>query len=115
MCVQGVLTDIAEGRAAIYVDLLGYDEVAHHSGPERVDALAVLRDLDRQLARIARSFQWAPRPYLLVVLSDHGQTQGTPFSDASGETLAQLVARLCEQLPRGCRVVGQLGPGKTKA
>jgi uncharacterized membrane protein YvlD (DUF360 family) len=93
--VQGVLNDVAEGRAAIYVDLLGYDEVAHHSGPERVDALAVLRDLDRQLARIARSFQWAPRPYLLVVLSDHGQTQGTPFSEASGETLAQLVARLC--------------------
>ena len=93
--VQGVLNDVAEGRAAIYVDLLGYDEVAHHSGPERADALAVLRDLDRQLGRIARSFQWAPRPYLLVVLSDHGQTQGTPFSEASGETLAQLVARLC--------------------
>ena len=93
--VQGVLNDVAEGRSAIYVDLLGYDEVAHHSGPERADALAVLRDLDRQLGRIARSFEWAPRPYVLVVLSDHGQSQGTPFSDAAGETLAHLVARLC--------------------
>ena len=37
--VQGVINDIYEGRAAIYVDMLGYDEVAHHSGPERVDAL----------------------------------------------------------------------------
>jgi hypothetical protein len=93
--VQGVLNDIAEGRPAIYVDLLGYDEVAHHSGPERADALAVLRDLDRQLRRIARSFRWAPRPYHLVVLSDHGQTQGAPFADAAGETLAALVGRLC--------------------
>jgi uncharacterized protein YdbL (DUF1318 family) len=95
VAVQGVLNDIAEGRAAIYVDLLGYDEVAHHSGPERSDSLAVLRDLDRQLGRIARSFRWAPRPYRLVVLSDHGQTQGTPFAEAAGETLAELVGRLC--------------------
>ena len=79
MCVQGVLNDVAEGRAAIYVDLLGYDEVAHHSGPERADTLAVLRDLDRQIGRIARSLAWAPRPYHLVVLSDHGQTQGATF------------------------------------
>ncbi len=93
--VQGVINDVAEGRAAIYVDMLGYDEVSHHSGPERADALAVLRDLDRQLGRIARSFQWAPRPYHLVVLSDHGQTQGPPFQEAAGETLAALVARLC--------------------
>ena len=93
--VQGVLNDVAEGRAAIYVDLLGYDEVAHHSGPERADTLAVLRDLDRQLGRIARSFRWAPRPYHLVVLSDHGQTQGSPFQELAGETLAALVGRLC--------------------
>ena len=45
--------------------------------------------------RIARSFQWAPRPYHLVVLSDHGQTQGPPFQDLAGETLAELVGRLC--------------------
>ena len=52
--VQGVMNDMCEGRATIYVDMLGYDEVAHHSGPERVEALGVLRDLDRQLARIER-------------------------------------------------------------
>ena len=54
--VQGVMNDVCEGRSAIYVDLLGYDEVSHHSGPERVDALAVLRDLDRQIGRIERTF-----------------------------------------------------------
>ena len=100
VCVKGVINDVAEGRAAIYVDLLGYDEVAHHSGPERADALAVLRDLDRQIGRIARSFTWAPRPYHVVVLSDHGQTQGATFRQRNGEHLADVVARLCG----GCRV-----------
>ena len=93
--VQGVMNDMSEGRAAIYVDLLGYDEVAHHSGPERVDTLAVLRDLDRQLGRIERTSQWTPRPYKIVVLSDHGQTQGATFLQRTGQTLAELVAELC--------------------
>lgn len=93
--VQGVVTDMFEGRPAIYVDMLGYDEVAHHSGPERVDTLAVLRDLDRQVARIDRARRWAPRPYRVVVLSDHGQTQGATFAQRTGRTLAALVGELC--------------------
>ena len=93
--VQGVVNDMCEGRAAIYVDLLGYDEVAHHSGPERVDALAVLRDLDRHVGRIERAATWTPRPYKIVVLSDHGQTQGATFEQRTGRTLAALVAELC--------------------
>jgi uncharacterized membrane protein YvlD (DUF360 family) len=101
--VQGVVNDVGEGRAAIYVDLLGYDEVAHHSGPERADTLAVLRDLDRQIGRIERSLRWAPRPYRLIVLSDHGQTQGATFAQRTGETLAELVARLCGGATSGDR------------
>src|SRR4051794_1801246 len=93
--VQGVMNDMCEGRATIYVDMLGYDEVAHHSGPERVEALGVLRDLDRQLARIERVTRWTPRPYKIVVLSDHGQTQGATFEQRTGITLAELVAELC--------------------
>lgn len=94
VCVNGILQDMAEGRAAIYTDFLGYDEVSHHSGPERADTLAVLRDLDRQVARIERATKWSPRPYKIVVLSDHGQTQGASFADRYGETLADVVARL---------------------
>ena len=46
-------------------------------GPERADTLAVLRDLDRQIGRIERAARAGRRgPYQLVVLSDHGQTQG---------------------------------------
>ena len=36
----------------------------------------------------------APRRYHIVVLSDHGQSQGTTFADRYGEDLASLVAKL---------------------
>lgn len=94
VCVNGVLGDMAEGRAVIYVNLLGYDEVSHHSGPERSDTLAVLRDIDRQIHRIERAATGTRRRYHLIVLSDHGQTQGATFSQRYGETLEQLVERL---------------------
>ena len=95
VCVEGVLNDMAEGRDSIYIDFLGYDEVSHHSGPLREDTLRVLRDIDRQIARFERAIAYAPRPYRIVVLSDHGQTQGATFEDRFDESLAELVARLC--------------------
>jgi uncharacterized membrane protein YvlD (DUF360 family) len=95
VCVNGVLNDMAEGRDAIYIDFLGYDEVSHHSGPLREDTLRVLRDIDRQIARFERAVPFAPRPYRIVVLSDHGQTQGATFEERYGESLAEVVGRLC--------------------
>jgi uncharacterized membrane protein YvlD (DUF360 family) len=94
--VAAVVGDVLAGRPAIYTTFLAYDEVAHHSGIERHDALAVLRDLDRQIARIATACAEAPRPYRLVVLSDHGQSQGETFRDRYGETLEELVRSACE-------------------
>ena len=40
------------GRPVVYSTFLAYDEVAHHSGIERHDTLAVLRQVDRQIARV---------------------------------------------------------------
>jgi uncharacterized membrane protein YvlD (DUF360 family) len=94
--VAAVVGDVLSGRPAIYTTFLAYDEVAHHSGIERHDALAVLRDLDRQIARIAGACAEAPRPYRLVVLSDHGQSQGETFRDRYGETLEELVRSACD-------------------
>jgi uncharacterized membrane protein YvlD (DUF360 family) len=94
--VAAVVGDVLAGRPAIYTTFLAYDEVAHHSGIERHDALAVLRDLDRQIARIAAACPEAPRPYRLVVLSDHGQSQGETFRARYGETLEDVVRAACE-------------------
>jgi uncharacterized membrane protein YvlD (DUF360 family) len=94
--VATVIGDVLSGRPVIYTTFLAYDEVAHHSGIERHDALAVLRDLDRQIARIARACEDAPRPYRLVILSDHGQSQGETFRDRYGETLEDLARAACD-------------------
>jgi uncharacterized membrane protein YvlD (DUF360 family) len=89
--VSAVIGDLYAGRPVGYTTFLAYDEVAHHSGVERVDALAVLRRLDRQIARIERAAADAPRPYHLVVLADHGQSQGETFLDRYGISLGDLV------------------------
>ncbi|HSS03986.1 MAG TPA: alkaline phosphatase family protein, partial [Solirubrobacterales bacterium] len=94
--VAAVVGDILAGRPTIYTTFLAYDEVAHHSGIERHDALAVLRDLDRQIARVAAACPEGPRPYRLVVLSDHGQSQGETFRDRFGETLEEMVRAACD-------------------
>jgi uncharacterized membrane protein YvlD (DUF360 family) len=94
--VATVIGDVLSGRPIVYTTFLAYDEVAHHSGIERHDALAVLRDLDRQIARIAVACEQAPRPYRLVVLSDHGQSQGETFRDRYQQTLEELVRQACD-------------------
>ena len=93
LIVFGVLSDMMKGRPAVYATFSSYDEVAHHSGLERSDTLEALRKLDEQLGRIARARRYAPRPYELVVLSDHGQTQGATFRQRNGYGLDGLVAR----------------------
>jgi uncharacterized membrane protein YvlD (DUF360 family) len=94
--VESVLGDLVVGRPVLYTTFLAYDEVAHHSGVERPETLAVLAQLDREIGRIERAARDAPRPYELVVLSDHGQTQGATFLQRYGLTLEQLVRQACE-------------------
>jgi uncharacterized membrane protein YvlD (DUF360 family) len=86
-----LMADVVEGVPVSYATFVGYDEVAHHSGIREPDALAVLKRHDRQLARLEHATAQAPRPYRLVVLSDHGQTQGAPFRQRYGETLEEVV------------------------
>jgi uncharacterized membrane protein YvlD (DUF360 family) len=93
LIVYGVISDMMRGRPAVYATFSSYDEVAHHSGLERADTLEALRKLDQQFGRIARARPYAPRPYELVVLSDHGQTQGATFLQRNGYALADLVNR----------------------
>jgi uncharacterized membrane protein YvlD (DUF360 family) len=93
LIVYGVLSDMMRGRPAVYATFSSYDEVAHHSGLERADTLEALRKLDQQFGRIERARRFAPRPYKIVVLSDHGQTQGTTFRQRNGYGLDDLVQR----------------------
>ena len=96
LTVYAVLTDMFKGRPAVYATFASYDEVAHHSGLERPDTLEALRKLDQQFGRIERARRYAPRPYHLVVLSDHGQTQGATFKQRNGYGLDDLVRESVE-------------------
>jgi uncharacterized membrane protein YvlD (DUF360 family) len=97
LIVYGVLSDMMKGRPAIYATFSSYDEVAHHSGLERSDTMEALRKLDEQFGRIERARRYAARPYEIVVLSDHGQTQGATFKQRNGYGLDELVQRSVEQ------------------
>ena len=88
LIVFAVLSDLMRGRPIVYATFSSYDEVAHHSGLERADTLEALRKLDQQFGRIERACPYAPRPYKLVALSDHGQTQGRRSSSVTATTCA---------------------------
>jgi uncharacterized membrane protein YvlD (DUF360 family) len=89
--VATLLGDIVEGVPVVYSTFVGYDEVAHHSGIQEPDAFAVLKQHDARLAQLESAIEQAPRPYRLVVLSDHGQSQGRPFRQRYGVELEELV------------------------
>ncbi|HWQ19669.1 MAG TPA: phage holin family protein [Methanotrichaceae archaeon] len=95
--VATLMGDMFGGIPAAYATFSSYDEVAHHSGIERKDALGTLRRLDKQFARLEKASVRAPRPYRFVVLSDHGQVQGATFKQRYGKSLRDLVRSLISE------------------
>lgn len=86
-----VIGDVLRGLPAIYALYAGYDDISHFAGMDTPEALEVLEETDRYFARIERALASAPRPYHLVVLSDHGQSTGPTFQAKYGITLEGLV------------------------
>jgi uncharacterized membrane protein YvlD (DUF360 family) len=99
--------DIIRGTPALYVTWPGYDEVAHHSGPWSTDAFGVLKRYDQVIAHIRDVIaRKAPRPYDLILLSDHGQSFGATFKQRYGYDLEEFIEG---QLPHGARVAQSVG------
>jgi uncharacterized membrane protein YvlD (DUF360 family) len=92
--VSLIIEEMYRGANVIYADFTDYDEIAHHSGPERVEALKSLDGIDAVIATLVKAAEDAPRPYRFVVLSDHGQSLGATFKQRYGLSLADLVRRL---------------------
>ncbi len=102
------ILDIVRGTPALYVTWPGYDEVAHHSGPWTHDAFHTLRQYDHVIRRVRDAIaRKAPRPYELIILSDHGQSYGWTFKQRYGKTLRELI----EELTPGKTNVSQTGGG----
>lgn len=88
---------LVRGDPTVFVDLVDYDEVAHHAGPTRPEALRSLEGLDQVLRVLEEVARVAPRDYDLVVLSDHGQTLGATFEQVEGRSLLDTVRALMAQ------------------
>jgi uncharacterized membrane protein YvlD (DUF360 family) len=95
--------DVLRGAPVVYVNYTGYDEVAHYAGPWTRDAFGSLRAWDQIIGHfrdvIARK---APRPYELIILSDHGQSYGATFKQRYGHSLQEFIE---QHLPGGTEVV----------
>jgi uncharacterized membrane protein YvlD (DUF360 family) len=92
--IHTLIGDMFSGRSVSYSTFVAYDEVAHHSGILDPGALDALYKLDQAFARLESAIEQAPRPYYIVVLSDHGQTQGATFLQRYGLTLEAFVQEL---------------------
>jgi hypothetical protein len=88
-----LLQAMDEGLPTIYACFYTYDEAAHAFGPTDPNTLRVLRHIDStiRLAAERRSKNRLGLDYEVVVLSDHGQVETTPFSTADGRTLGQFL------------------------
>lgn len=76
-----------------YATFMGYDEVAHHSGTQDEDVWPVLKQIDTQIQRLTNAIDMGNRDYKLVILSDHGQSNGATFKQKYGITLGNYVRR----------------------
>ena len=77
-----------------YATYMGYDEIAHHSGVQDNDVWGALKRIDMQFPKIASAIEMSDRDYKLVILSDHGQSNGATFKQRYGITLGNYVRRL---------------------
>ncbi len=98
-----VIEEMYSGAPTIYVDYTGYDAIAHHCGPERVEAIDALEGIDRAIGSLLKAARYTGRAYRMVVLSDHGQCLGATFQQRYGQTLEAVIAAL---LPGTMTVVG---------
>ncbi len=101
------ILDMMRGAPSIYMLYLGYDEVAHHSGPWTSDAYGDLKRLDKTFARLRRVVKdKAPRAYDFIILSDHGQSFGPTFLQRYGLSIKDFIE---QQLPKHVTVAQAIG------
>ena len=103
LSVSVVSDQMARGAPVVFVDFVDYDEVAHHAGPSRPETMRTLESLDRVVGFFDQVNDEVGRDYEVVILSDHGQAQGSTFEQLTGRTLTDVVDGLAGS---GTRVAG---------
>ncbi len=106
LIVEAMMT----GAKSIYVDFVDYDEIAHHAGVTRRESMDSLYGLDRVLAGLETlaTSGAPPRRYHIVLVSDHGQSQGATFKQRNGASLEELVLSLMQSDEGGVAVTDEV-------
>ena len=76
-----------------YATYMGYDEIAHHSGVQDDDVWGALKKIDAQFGKLTSAIEMSDRNYEMVILSDHGQSNGATFKQRYGITLGNYVRK----------------------
>lgn len=97
LTTYALISDIARGVPAVYALYAGYDDLGHFAGMDAPESFDMLRETDHYFKRIQDAIQVAPRPYKIIVLSDHGQSTGPTFKGAYGVSLEDLVKALVKR------------------
>jgi hypothetical protein len=84
-----VIRAMRKRYSPIYAGFYAFDETGHAFGPDDPYSLGILRHVDDSIKKIASRRNGS---YELVVLSDHGQIDTTPFNRFSEVAFGQLVA-----------------------
>jgi putative membrane protein len=92
-----LIEEMFRGRQTIYATYFGYDVVAHHTGTSSPGALRTLRDIDKQIQRVHDAIKQAPRQYEVVLISDHGLSQGPTFEQKYHMSLETLIDHFLDE------------------
>lgn len=90
-----IVDAIAAGRESMYTTFIGYDEIAHHSGPDSAAAYHALAGIDTAIRKVFEAAALSTnRTYEIVILSDHGQAFGATFKQRYQMTLGDYIKSL---------------------
>ncbi len=92
------LIDMVRGVPAVYLVFGNFDEVAHRRGPFSPQAAEALHRADRAIEELYAISRLAPEPYDVVLLTDHGHVDSSPFER---ETKRRLADYLLDPAPGG--------------
>ncbi len=90
-----IVDAVTNGRESMYTTFVGYDEIAHHSGPDSAAAYHALKGIDNSIRKVFEAAATSTtRPYEIVILSDHGQTFGATFKQRYEMSLGDYIKSL---------------------
>ncbi len=91
--------DMVRGVPVIYSNFVGYDDIAHYTDPDSLDATLSLGAFDRRLRTLRRrARRQSPIRYEIVLFSDHGQTPSMPFRLLYGRTISELMNEMLDRV-----------------